>query len=159
MFEKQNPNLHFQSRPRTSLYLDGGLKQIFPNFMQVNLANMVLLSFLDIQNIWIFTKFGGCSSKIEPAMPISIINFKWGWQAQFYRPSLRILVNDRSYVGHQVTFQPIFCICSRKAGIWVQSGSKLKWVYTLTDSTLSCPKSLLKTTKPSPGYPWHYAWN
>ena len=25
---------------------------------------------------------------------------------------------------------------------------------TLTDSTLSCPGSLLKTTPPPPGYPW-----
>ena len=26
--------------------------------------------------------------------------------------------------------------------------------YTLTDLTLSCPGSLLKTTPPPPGYPW-----
>ena len=25
---------------------------------------------------------------------------------------------------------------------------------TLTDPTLSCPRSLLKTTPPTPGYPW-----
>ena len=25
---------------------------------------------------------------------------------------------------------------------------------TLTDPTLSCPRSLLKTTPPPPGYPW-----
>ena len=36
--------------------------------------DMVLLSFVDIQKIWFFTKFGGCSSKIEPARPFWIWN-------------------------------------------------------------------------------------
>ena len=51
---------------------------------------MVLLSIVDIQKIWIVTKFGGCSSKIEPATPILILKFKRAWQTQFFSQILQI---------------------------------------------------------------------
>ena len=79
---------------------------------------MVLLSFVDIQKIWIFTKFGGCSSKIEPATPILILKFKRVWQTQFFSHTLQILVNDRFFIGNQMIFYSIFCISNRKAEIW-----------------------------------------
>ena len=37
--------------------------------------NMILLSFEHLQKIRIFPKSGGRGSKIEPAMPISILSF------------------------------------------------------------------------------------
>ena len=40
---------------------------------------MVLLSFECIQKIMIFPKFGECGSKIEPAMPISILRYQRAW--------------------------------------------------------------------------------
>ena len=80
--------------------------------------NRVLLSFVDIQKIWIFTKFGGCSSKIEPAAPILILKFKRAWQTQFFSHTLQILVNDRFFIGNQMIFYSIFCISNRKAEIW-----------------------------------------
>ena len=79
---------------------------------------MVLLSFVDIQKIWIFTKFGGCSSKIEPATPISVLKLKRAWQTQFFSHTLQILVNDRFLIGHQMILSSISCISSRKAYIW-----------------------------------------
>ena len=79
---------------------------------------MVLLSFVDIQKIRIFTKFGGCSSKIEPVTPILILKFKRAWQTQFFSHTLQILVNDRFFIGHQMIFYSIFCISNRKAELW-----------------------------------------
>ena len=80
--------------------------------------NMVLLSFVDIQKICIFTKFGGCSSKIEPATPILILKFKRAWQTQFFSHTLQILVNDKFFIGHQMIFHSIFCVSNGKAEIW-----------------------------------------
>ena len=90
----------------------------FQILYQQSQQNMVLLSFVGIQKIWIFTKFGGCSSKIEPATPISILKFKRAWQTQFFSHTLQILVNDRFFIGHQMIFYSIFCISNRKAEIW-----------------------------------------
>ena len=89
----------------------------FQNLCQQSQQNMVLLSFVDIQKIWIFTKFGGCSSKIEPATLISILKFKRVWQTQFFSHTLQILVNDRFLIGHQMIFYSMFCISNRKAEI------------------------------------------
>ena len=79
---------------------------------------MVLLSFVGIQKIWIFTKFGGCSSKIEPTTPILILKVKRAWQTQFFSHTLQILVNDRFFIGHQIIFYSFFCVSNRKAEIW-----------------------------------------
>ena len=85
---------------------------------QQSQQNVVLLSFVGIQKICIFTKFGGCSSKIEPATPILSLKFKRAWQTQFFSHNLQILVNDRFFIGNQMIFYSIFCISNRKAEIW-----------------------------------------
>ena len=85
---------------------------------QQSQQNMVLISFVDIQKICIFTKFGGFSSKIKPATPILTLKFKRAWQTQSFSHTLQILVNDRFFIGHQMIFYSIFCISNRKAEIW-----------------------------------------
>ena len=90
----------------------------FQILYQQSQQNMVLISFVGIQKISIFTKFGGCSSKIEPATPILILKFKRAWQTQYFSHTLRILVNDRFFVGNQIIFYSIFCTSNRKAKIW-----------------------------------------
>ena len=69
---------------------------IFLNSISAKLAKYgftIICRFLYYMN---FTKLEGCSSKIEPVLPISILIFKWVWQAQIYSHTLQILVNDRS---------------------------------------------------------------
>ena len=90
----------------------------FQILYQQSQQNMVLISFVDIQKICIFTKFGGCSSKIELATPILILKFKRAWQTQFFSHTLQILVNDRFFIGVQMIFYSIFCVSNRKAEIW-----------------------------------------
>ena len=89
----------------------------FQILYQQSQQNMCLLSFVGIQKICIFTKFGGCSSKIEPATPILILKFKRAWQTQFFSHTLQILVNDRFFIGRQMIFYSIFCVSNRKAEI------------------------------------------
>ena len=78
---------------------------------------MIVISFVDLQKISLFPKFGGCGSKIEPATPISISNFSRAWQSFKVSYALQILVNDRFFIGHQMIFSSIFCICNRKPEI------------------------------------------
>ena len=56
---------------------------------------MIVTSFVDLQKISIFPKFGGCGSKNEPATPISISNFSRAWQSFNVSYALQILANDR----------------------------------------------------------------
>ena len=44
---------------------------------------MVVISFVRLQKINNFPKFGRCGSKIEPATPIWNSKLDWAWQAQF----------------------------------------------------------------------------
>ena len=44
---------------------------------------MVVISFVCLQKINNFPKFGRCGSKIEPATPIWNSKLDWAWQAQF----------------------------------------------------------------------------
>ena len=44
---------------------------------------MVVITFVCLQKINNFPKFGGCGSKIEPATPIWNSKLDWAWQAQF----------------------------------------------------------------------------
>ena len=44
---------------------------------------MVVISFVCLQKINNFPKFGRCGSKIEPATPIWNLKLDWAWQAQF----------------------------------------------------------------------------
>ena len=68
---------------------------------------MIQISFVDLQKISLFPKFWGCGSKIEPALPISTLNFSRVWQPFKVSYALQILVNDRSFIGHQMTFSSI----------------------------------------------------
>ena len=52
---------------------------------------MIVILFVDLQKMSLFPKFGGCGSKIEPATPISILNFSRAWQAQFLSHTLKIM--------------------------------------------------------------------
>ena len=52
---------------------------------------MILISFVCLERIRNFSKLGGCGSKIDPATPFWILNFKWAWQAQFLSHTLQIL--------------------------------------------------------------------
>ena len=94
------------------------LGRFFQILCQLIEQNVVLLSFVGIQKICIFTKFRGCSSKIELATPILILKFKRAWQTQFFSHTLQILVNDRFFIGHQMIFYSIFCVSNGKAEIW-----------------------------------------
>ena len=44
---------------------------------------LALVSFLHLQKISIFAKFGGCGTKTKLATPISIFNFSRAWQSYF----------------------------------------------------------------------------
>ena len=55
---------------------------------------MVLISFVNLQKIHIFWKFGRCSSKIEPAMPISILRYQRAWHTFKICHTLQIFKND-----------------------------------------------------------------
>ena len=57
----------------TTLGWTGRLWHFFQNWNHKRYQNMVLISFVNLQKIHIFWKFGGCSSKFEPA----ILKLKW----------------------------------------------------------------------------------
>ena len=75
--------------------------------------NMVFLSFEHLQKIRIFPKSGGRSSKIEPAMPISILNFQRVWQPYFLCHTLQILIKHGFFTDKQMMFYRNFCISDR----------------------------------------------
>ena len=87
----------------------------FQILYQQSQQNIILLSFVEIHKIWIFTKFGVCSSKIEPSRSISILKFKRAWQTQFFSHTLQILVNDRFFIGRQIIFYSIFLYLQQKS--------------------------------------------
>ena len=63
---------------------------------------MIVTSFVDLQKISLFPKFGGCGSKIEPATPISILNFEWAWQVQFLSHIHKTLENYLFSIDEQM---------------------------------------------------------
>ena len=81
------------------------------------------------------TKFWGRSSKIKPAMSISILKFKQVWQVQFFSHTLQILVIDRFFIGNQMIFYSIFCISNRKAEIW----EKLLFLFLSSPQVVKSP--------------------
>ena len=89
----------------------------FQNFSCWIQPKVVLLSFEDLQKIRIFPKFRRRSSKIVPAMPISILNLSRAWQPQFLCHTLEILVSVGSFIDKQMMFYKFFCIFNRKATI------------------------------------------
>ena len=54
---------------------------------------MVLTTFIHLQKIHNFSKFGGHDSKFELAIPLSSSNLKQAWQAHFLSNTLKILKN------------------------------------------------------------------
>ena len=75
---------------------------------------MVVISFVRLQKINNFPKFGRCGSKIEPATPNSILNFKWAWQTQFLSHTHQILGNYSFFVDEQMILLPFFYISNQK---------------------------------------------
>ena len=62
-----------------------------------------------------FSKFGECGSKIEPAMPILILNFRWVWQTQFLTYTHETLEKYVFFVYHQMILVPFFDIPNQKS--------------------------------------------
>ena len=93
-----------QSNPRTSQDMDVWLTLIFAKSGTTWDIITKISAFLQLMKKWILTKFGGCGSKIEPATPISILNFSRAWQSFKVSYALQILVNDRSLIGQQMIF-------------------------------------------------------
>ena len=79
---------------------------------------MALLSFEDLQKIWISPKFGGCGSKTTPATPISILNFSRAWQSYFLSYTLEILITYGFFIDKKMMFYSFFCVFNRTAKIW-----------------------------------------
>ena len=57
-------------RARTPTEMDGALKGVFPKSETTRDIITKISAFLQLQKKCILTKFGGCSSKNRPAMPI-----------------------------------------------------------------------------------------
>ena len=75
---------------------------------------MPLISFEYLQKISNFAKFHGCDSKIEPATPTSILNFKWAWQAQFLSHTHETLEKYVFYIDLEMILVPFFDIPNQK---------------------------------------------
>ena len=71
---------------------------------------MIVISFEDLQKISLFLKFGGCGSKIEPAAPISILNFKGVWQGKIWSQNPKILKICVSFKDKQMILVSFFDI-------------------------------------------------
>ena len=68
-------------RTRTSQDMDVWLTLIFAKSGTTWDIITKISAFLQLMKKWILTKFGGCGSKIEPATPVSILNFSRTWQS------------------------------------------------------------------------------
>ena len=75
---------------------------------------MIVISLVDLQKISLFPKFGGCGSKIEPATPISILNFEWAWQVQILMYTHKTLENYLSFIDEQMILLPFLYISYQK---------------------------------------------
>ena len=69
---------------------------------------MVLISFDYHKKIHNFSKFGGCGSKIEPATPISILNFRRAWQGQIWSHTHQILKICAFFEDKEMMLVPFF---------------------------------------------------
>jgi len=79
-----------------------------------NFKKKVQTSFVDLLEISNFAKFRGCGSKIEPTMPISILNFEWAWQAQFLSYTHKTLENYSSFLDEQMILLLFLNISNQK---------------------------------------------
>ena len=102
---------------------------------------MIVISFVDLQKISVFPKFGWCGSKIEPATPISILNFSRVWQSYLESYALQILVSDRSFTANIWYFHHFFVSVPRKlkfekSSLFFSRVSptwyKKSWLWTIT---------------------------
>ena len=51
------------------------------SYLEPKSSKVLVISFEHLEKLCIFTNFGGRSSKIEPATPISILNLPRAWQS------------------------------------------------------------------------------
>ena len=61
----------------------------------------------------IFPKFHECGSKIEPATPISTLNFEWAWQVQILMYTHKTLGNYLSFIDEQMILLPFLYISNQ----------------------------------------------
>ena len=69
-----------------------------------------IISFKHLKKISNFLKLQGCGSKIELATPISILKFKWMWQAWFLSHDPVTLKKYVSFIDKQMILVPFFDI-------------------------------------------------
>ena len=69
---------------------------------------MILISFEVLYERHNFPKFHRCGSKIVPAMPFSILNFKWAWQVQFLSHTPVTLKNNVFFIDVQMILVTFF---------------------------------------------------
>ena len=99
--------------PRTALYLDWtALAKIWKSETSRDIK-IILIPYVHLGKLWTFAKFGGCGSKNEPAMPISILNFPRTWQPQFLSHTLQILIKCVFFIGKQMMFSSFVYIFYR----------------------------------------------
>ena len=63
------------------VFIASNFMSVTKNLPKQKIIKMIVIPFVDLQKISLFPKFGGCSSKIEPATLISILNFSRAWQS------------------------------------------------------------------------------
>ena len=78
---------------------------------------MTLILFVCLQKICNLAKLGGRRPKIEPATPISILNFKWTWQAQFFTHTHEILEKCVFFRDLQIILLAFFDTSYQKSAI------------------------------------------
>ena len=79
---------------------------------------ITLTLFVCLQKICNFAKWEGCSSIIEPAMPILISNFNGAWQAQFLNHNHETLGKCVFFTDLQMILLAFFRIPNKKSVIW-----------------------------------------
>ena len=101
----------------TTLGWTGRRWHFFQNWNHKRWQNMVLISFVNLQKIHIFWKFDGCSSKIEPAMPISILRYQRAWHTFKICHTLQIFKNDAFFKDEQMLLLSFFYNTNQKSTI------------------------------------------
>ena len=79
---------------------------------------MVVISFIDLYEIHIFSKFHRCGSKIVSVTPSWSFNFKRAWQAQFLSHIHETLEKYVFYIDLEMILVPFFDIPNQKPVIW-----------------------------------------
>ena len=79
---------------------------------------IILITFQHLKKLYWFWKLWGCSSKDMPATLISILNFRWAWQAQFLSYIPQILKKYVFFIDVQMLLLSFFDISYQKSVIW-----------------------------------------